>query len=235
MSSPAKPPVPPQLRLVGWLLVASALLGLATMAFLLLLDSDEDSSRILRDVSGTGRLAGRITNDQGDPLLGVNLTLIGTNLTTETDGNGEYRLEAVPAGQQNLTFRKPGYVTLHYHTIIVPEQGNRLATLQLKAGEGSQEQRDPRQRQLLDQSLSVCATLVFILVIFTGVGGYKSLQGRDYTWVVGGALMGLFTFGFLLGSLLSLAALILALKYRRLYREEDWPPPPPPPAESAPP
>lgn len=206
------------MRLTGWLLLFTALLGILTAVALLTQEMDGDSIDMLKDLSGEGRMAGRITDGEGQPLYEVNLTVTGTEWYTLTDGNGEYHLDTVPAGKQNLSLSKAGYETLYYHTFIVPDEGRRL-NLQLEQGSGYRLVQDPKHRDQLGQAQGICAVTLGILVCFTALGAYRAFQGRDFAWVAGGALMGIFTFGFGLGSLLSLIALYLAIKYRRAYIE----------------
>lgn len=218
--SPAgnSPPVPKQLRWTGWLLIGSAVLGLATAVFLVALDPEEDSRILLREVSGSGTVAGRITDAQGAGLRAVNVSVTGTTLYTGSDGNGEFRLEGIPAGHRNLTLVKEGHQTVHYHTFILADRGVRVE-VRMTPGTGSRVEQDKSVTEDLRQTQFLCATMVLCISLITGAGGCKSLQGRDYTWVVGGAIFGLFSFGFVLGSLLALAALVMAIRHRRLYLE----------------
>ena len=58
----------------------------------------------------SGTVAGRVTDtDTGDPLVGANVTVMGTNLGAATDINGEYSIGNVPAGAQRLKADYIGY------------------------------------------------------------------------------------------------------------------------------
>jgi TonB-dependent receptor len=53
---------------------------------------------------GTGSLQGTVTGPAGGVIPNVKVTVEGTNLTTQTDSNGFYRLGAVPAGEHTVVF-----------------------------------------------------------------------------------------------------------------------------------
>lgn len=58
----------------------------------------------------SGTVAGRVTDtDTGDPLVGANVTVMGTNLGAATDINGEYSIGNVPSGSQRLKANYIGY------------------------------------------------------------------------------------------------------------------------------
>jgi outer membrane receptor protein involved in Fe transport len=59
---------------------------------------------------GTGSVSGRVTRvSDGNPVSGVSVTVQSTRATTVTGSDGRYHLERVPAGQQTISFRWPGY------------------------------------------------------------------------------------------------------------------------------
>lgn len=59
---------------------------------------------------GAGTVSGRVTRaNDGNPVSGVSVSVRSTRATTVTGNDGRYSLERVPAGQQTVTFRWPGY------------------------------------------------------------------------------------------------------------------------------
>jgi len=57
-----------------------------------------------------GSLAGRVTTKgDAEPLVGVNILLLGTVRGTTTNARGEYRIPEVPAGKYTLVFSMVGY------------------------------------------------------------------------------------------------------------------------------
>jgi hypothetical protein len=58
----------------------------------------------------TGTVNGRVTvTGTGDPIVGAQVTLVGTNIGTETDANGEFILLNVPVGRQQIRVAQIGY------------------------------------------------------------------------------------------------------------------------------
>src|SRR5690606_10777788 len=51
---------------------------------------------------------GKVTNEQGEPLPGITVTVKGTNIATKTDDNGNYQMN-VPAGNNILLFTGIGF------------------------------------------------------------------------------------------------------------------------------
>ena len=77
----------------------------ATLLFFLMLP-------VAGALAQSGTLTGIVTDStSGDPLPGVNIRVIGTQLGTSTGPNGEYEIDGVPAGQQVLEVSFVGYRT----------------------------------------------------------------------------------------------------------------------------
>ena len=77
----------------------------------------------------SGTVAGRVTDtDTGDPLVGANVTVMGTNLGAATDINGEYSIGNVPAGAQRLKADYIGYGSTTME-VDVPADGSANAVL----------------------------------------------------------------------------------------------------------
>ena len=55
-----------------------------------------------------GSLVGRVTT-KGEPLVGVNVFILGTVRGTTTDGRGEYHISSVSAGSYSIVFSAVGY------------------------------------------------------------------------------------------------------------------------------
>ena len=71
----------------------------------------------------TGKLLGKVTDDQGAPLPGVSVTCDSTRLvgvaTAVTDETGTYRVFALPGGTYSIRFTLPGFKTLTRRDIIL--------------------------------------------------------------------------------------------------------------------
>ncbi len=60
--------------------------------------------------SVNGKITGRVVHERSrEPLIGVNVLLVGTTLGAATDGNGEYLILRVPPGVHTLRFSMIGF------------------------------------------------------------------------------------------------------------------------------
>nr|WKN36143.1 TonB-dependent receptor [Tunicatimonas sp. TK19036] len=57
----------------------------------------------------TGRVIGQVTDQIGDPLIGVTVQLKGTKLGAVSKENGDFRLEGIPPGNYSLVFTYVGF------------------------------------------------------------------------------------------------------------------------------
>jgi len=68
-------------------------------------------SAIMISFIDAGVITGKVRDDQGNPLQGVNISLKGTRTSTITDHNGNYSINAV-INNGILIFTFPGYITV---------------------------------------------------------------------------------------------------------------------------
>lgn len=59
----------------------------------------------------TGSIEGLVTDNDNEPLVGMNVALQGTSLGNITDTEGEFSITRVPAGQYELVVSGVGYQT----------------------------------------------------------------------------------------------------------------------------
>jgi hypothetical protein len=71
----------------------------------------------------TGRIQGKVSDDQGTPLPGVSVTCDSTRLVglanTVTDQNGVYRIFSLPSGLYSVRFELPGFQRITRREIVV--------------------------------------------------------------------------------------------------------------------
>jgi outer membrane receptor protein involved in Fe transport len=80
--------------------------NLGTLVLVLLL-----ATPLAATAQNTGRLAGSVVDDLGDPLPGANVVLEGTQLGAATDIDGNYFIIGVPVGEYDVTASFVGYQT----------------------------------------------------------------------------------------------------------------------------
>jgi len=75
------------------------------------------------DIAQTGSIRGTITDQEvGDPLIGANIIIDGTNMGAATDVEGSYQITNVPAGEHVLKVTYIGYEEQQKPISIEPEQ-----------------------------------------------------------------------------------------------------------------
>jgi len=76
----------------------------------------------------TGKISGLVTDkNNGEPLVGVNITIEGTFLGASTDIDGYYTILNVPAGNYSVVVNYVGYATVTYQNIrVVPDITKRV-------------------------------------------------------------------------------------------------------------
>lgn len=79
-----------------------------------------------------GTVKGKATDDNGEPLIGATVLLVGTSRGTATDFDGNYVLENVPAGEQQLRMSYTGYADLAQSVTVIDGQA---VTLNFQLGE----------------------------------------------------------------------------------------------------
>ncbi len=68
--------------------------------------------------ASTGSIQGTVTGPAGNVIADVRVSVQGTNLAVETDGNGFYRLATVPAGEHTLIFAYLGLQSASAEVIV---------------------------------------------------------------------------------------------------------------------
>jgi len=86
------------------------------LLFLLLIICVATAGTAFAQVTPEGKITGKVMDNQGSPLPGVTVEATSPKLvgkaSTVTDGNGIYRLMALPSGTYDITFSLPGFNTL---------------------------------------------------------------------------------------------------------------------------
>ncbi|MDX1700411.1 MAG: carboxypeptidase-like regulatory domain-containing protein, partial [Melioribacteraceae bacterium] len=67
----------------------------------------------------TGKLAGRVTDDNGEPLIGANVLIEGTNSGGATDIDGYYSIINIRTGTYRVRYGYVGYQTKIIDNVII--------------------------------------------------------------------------------------------------------------------
>ncbi|HEX9658965.1 MAG TPA: TonB-dependent receptor, partial [Rhodothermales bacterium] len=109
----------------------------------------------------SGKLAGRVTDESGEALIGATVFFVGTSLGTATDLNGQYAVINIPVGPHSVRFSSVGYQTKLVEEVLITS--NNTTTLNVSLSEEVLEGEEvvvSAERPIVDVSLtSSMATL----------------------------------------------------------------------------
>src|SRR3989304_6991041 len=76
----------------------------------------------------TGSVRGKVMEDSS-PIPSVNILIVGENIGTVTNTNGNYSINSIPVGEYELRFSIVGYETQFYNVTIL---ANKIIELDVK-------------------------------------------------------------------------------------------------------
>ena len=83
----------------------------------------------------TTEVRGRVTDENKQPLIGVDVVLEGTSIGVSTNDKGFYELHNVPVGKQTIVFSYLGFQTLKIHTDVAPNPSGTHTHLDVQLSE----------------------------------------------------------------------------------------------------
>ena len=198
-------------QLAGLLLLAVAVLGLFAATATAIKWSGYDSPW---EGDATASLYGSVIDVNGTALENVRVAAGGQQAFT--DGEGRYFLHNLTSGELKVTFFSPGFRT-HSTWIDLRPAATNLLNAQLEPDDG---------HDIIDQRSNVArpwppsaaqAPVLALMALLALMGAGAALLERHFRLALFGAVAGILSWGFLLGSLLSLAALLLLLGDRERF------------------
>jgi hypothetical protein len=168
----------------------------------------------------TGDISGTVTFINGTPVEDATITVVGTQLVTQTNENGDYLIYNVPVGNQKIMVEKDGYNTIILKTYVEPdnmdmnmdpETADRPKNdndFKLTEGTGVNETGSYPPLDLIKNLLIVCGVVLIILSIIALIGAYASFKRENFRLALAGAIAGTISLG--LFAFIALFILILA-------------------------
>ncbi len=229
-------PVCRRLHLVTVLLVIVGVLGLATATFLAMDLSGEG----LDDILGEGKadVTGQVREGDGKLVQGANVTYLDGDMSSVTGITGYYFLEGLKTGKVRIQMEGDGYVTV-IKTVHL-ERGHYVLDFYAEKGEGTVEVEGDPIAQPADALPGRIILVIGILScsVFAFMGAIASHLHRWYPLVITGSLLGILTWGWFIGSIVSIISLLIVLPLRGEFGrnanvcEVPWSEPPPPSIET---
>jgi hypothetical protein len=175
------------------------------------------------DFGGTLTLTGEVKAEDGSAVSGATIVILGTDLITISDSDGEYSIENAPSGIWHVMVSRSGYKD-EEHKVLLERGFSDTLNFELEQGSGKTE----------ENGLWFFFSLAILMMMFSTfvfAGSYYSFNNRRFAVVLVGAVMGIFTmtapfvFGFSspvfalgsIGMILSLSALLMAIANRKAF------------------
>ncbi len=230
----------------GSLLLIIGIIGLIFSAFVvgggIALDNFED---IPFEGFTVTYITGTITDSSGSPLENVSIALVDSHLQAITDENGTYQIYGIPSGYHQLRIEKTGYTTLIYNTYILSFEeksdfmsdfqdtnGDNPLTIdndnynfQLSEGSGTYmygSEIAPHRNffNIFGGFISGFGVITLFCSALSIVGGYFAINRKKHVLVVLCSIAAIFSFGFFIGSLLAIIALIIVIISSNEFEEK---------------
>jgi len=221
-----------RLHLATVLLIAVGVLGIATAVTLAYDMSGEGLDGLLGE--NEADVMGQVRESDGHLVADATITHEKTGTSSTSGVTGWYFLEELETGKVVLTMEAQGYKTV-VKTVHL-ERGQYVIDFLAEPGTGQVEVGDDPVAEPADAKTGGRLLVIGIIICsaFSLVGAYAAYLRRWYSLVLIGSVLGILTWGWLLGSVLSLVSLITIMPLRREFgkrsnvSEVPWNEPPPP-------
>lgn len=210
----------------GLMLFFVAVLGLWMGSVLVF--SDDLVEAGFANMQGEGVFTGKVEDEAGRPLEGVTVTLAGTEegaaaANTTTGADGRYAFDGISPGVHTFRFTKENHTTVlleapAYPSDYSPLFGDASAFGRVTMPAGDPAETDEVSRLEEFQSLATgWGWFTIVASVLALVGGWACLRRKGFGLALTGAIAGVLTFGFLVGSAVAFIALILVFLSRREF------------------
>jgi len=169
----------------------------------------------LWDNEGLSAVHGTVIDRNGNVIEGV--TVEAGSKTTETNAQGKYYLYDLNGDEIEVRFIMEGYNTINIWTNIHSDLSNILEVEMLEGQETITY--DYRNNVVKPWPPNYMLAPIFMIsAIFALIGSSAALLEQNFRMAIAGCLFGIISYGFLIGSVLSVIALSLILVERRRFK-----------------
>lgn len=215
----------------GLMLVFAAVIGLWMGSVLVF--SDDLVETGFSGMKGEGVFTGRVTTPDGEPVEGVRVQVVRgpdgdldppDQVDTTTGPDGRYAFEDLETGVHTFRFTHANRTTVSLEAPVYPSDYSPLfgdasafGTVTMPAG-GPTETKEVSRLDEFERLARVWGWFTIAASVMALVGSWAALRRRGYALAIIGAVAGILTFGFLIGSLVSVLALVLILFSRKEFQ-----------------
>lgn len=197
--------------IAGVLLLLHTIITVIAVIFLIgagLFISDPGSGFMFFGGEDSGDITGTVTSfSDGLPLENATVSVVGTELTTLTNENGDYLIYNVPLGNQKIRVEKEGYDTIILKTFVESENmdmdmnpnkhdnGKNQNDFVLTEGNDVIEKGSYPPLDIIRNLMVVCGVVLIILTIIALIGAYASFKRENFRLALAGAIAGTISLG----------------------------------------
>lgn len=164
---------------------------------------------------------GKIVNETGVALPNVTIGLDNASASVYTDTGGLFTLDDIPWGYHLLHLSKTNFTTTHIAIFVPPFHLRENKEEYILLQGNSEINLDSQMVKDMNSYIPPLSILFLAFSVMALLGGLFSLQRKMLPLSLLGSILGIFTLGiFLIGSILSIAALILIIYSRYEFGEK---------------
>jgi hypothetical protein len=216
-------------RMAGGLLIVTGILGLI-LGIMMIAGGTYMMNVENLNMNDWGQvdISGVVLASDSTPISNATVSVEGTHISVTTDALGHYQMLGVPGGYQNITLQKIGYNTIIRNVYIVPDGqdsstawGNQMVITEdtelnytMTVGSETFIYGDEGNMMSMEgmESIVMLFGVVFVIcAIGSIIGGSYALKSEKYPVTIIGAVMGIFSVGFGVGSILAIIALLILI------------------------
>ena len=173
---------------------------------------------IVDDV-GLVDIQGVIQTNDGNPLENVEITLNGQNWTWTSNEQGRFYIYDVEGGIREITFNLENY---EEQTQKIELEVGRINVVNaiLEEGDCSSDCEYIDKTFEVDNPAEISLVLSVIIILFSVVtlyGSIAALRKSDFSMALIGSIAGVLSYGFMLGSILSIVAMLMIFSDRDAF------------------
>jgi hypothetical protein len=224
-------------KIAGALIIITAILGIIFGGALFVgaaLFSDMEGFIGAFSPTETGEVTGKITLVNGTPVENVNVSIVGEDISTMTDADGEYSLLEVPMGNKKIKIEKEGYTTIIKKAFINPSNSDANINVDPEADPGGGNEHDfvltPGTGvtntgeyppfELFSAFMAACGLMALIFSVIAIIGGYFAMKRRNFGMAAAGAFFGILAVGFGIGTVMGIIALLVLFLAKDEFSKE---------------
>lgn len=167
-------------------------------------------------------LEGTVRDIQGDPIEGVNITLVDGNRTIATDHNGKYTLEDLDSGTHDIRITAEGYRTVNYRFTLVSDgfssSTTKDFTLKTNTGNATDDQKGDTEDESWEEGAYFVPSMMIVFSVISFLGGICALKKKFYYFCLSSTVAGFFSMGLVIVSpILSVLAFIILLRSKYAF------------------